>query len=48
MPFSQTSQLTPIVSWVEQAAPKTLLDIGFGMGQYGFLFRIKLENVTLF
>jgi ubiquinone/menaquinone biosynthesis C-methylase UbiE len=48
MPFSQTSQLTPIVHWVEQASPKTLLDIGIGMGQYGFLLRTKLENVNLF
>src|SRR5688572_22886724 len=48
MPFSQTFQLTPIVSWVEQASPKTLLDIGIGMGQYGFLLRTKLENVNLF
>jgi ubiquinone/menaquinone biosynthesis C-methylase UbiE len=48
MPFSQTSQLTPIVTWVEQLAPKTVLDIGIGLGQYGFLLRTKLENVNLF
>lgn len=48
MPFSQTSQLTPIVNWVEHTSPKSLLDIGIGMGQYGFLFRTKLENLELF
>lgn len=48
MPFSQTSQLTPIVSWVEHLAPRSVLDIGFGMGQYGYLLRTKLESLNLF
>ncbi|HTR00975.1 MAG TPA: class I SAM-dependent methyltransferase, partial [Candidatus Acidoferrum sp.] len=48
MPFSQTSQLTPIVSWVEQLSPRSVLDIGIGMGQYGFLLRTKLESLNLF
>lgn len=48
MPFSQTSQLTPIVGWVEQYKPRSVLDIGIGMGQYGFLLRTKLEALNLF
>ncbi|MGA0806584.1 MAG: class I SAM-dependent methyltransferase [Pseudohongiellaceae bacterium] len=48
MPFSQTSQLSPIISWVEQLKPKSVLDVGIGMGQYGFLLRTKLEGLNLF
>jgi hypothetical protein len=48
MPFSQTSQLTPIISWVEQLKPRSVLDVGIGMGQYGFLLRTKLEGLNLF
>lgn len=48
MPFSQTSQLTPIISWVEQLKPASVLDVGIGMGQYGFLLRTKLEGLNLF
>lgn len=32
----------------ETLQPTTLLDVGAGMGQYGFLFRTSLENVGLF
>lgn len=48
MPFSQTSQLTPIVAWSEQLSPRSVLDVGIGMGQYGFLLRTKLEALNLF
>lgn len=48
MPFSQTSQLTPIIGWVEQFKPRSVLDVGIGMGQYGFLLRTKLEGLNLF
>lgn len=48
MPFSQSSQLSAIVRFIEQAAPASLLDVGVGMGQYGFLSRINLENEHLF
>jgi 2-polyprenyl-3-methyl-5-hydroxy-6-metoxy-1,4-benzoquinol methylase len=48
MPFSQTSQLSAIVGLIEQLNPSSLLDVGAGMGQYGFLARIKLEHVNLF
>jgi hypothetical protein len=48
MPFSQTSQLSPIIGWIETLAPQSVLDIGVGMGQYGFMLRQKLENLNLF
>ncbi len=48
MPFSQSSQITSIVRYIEKINPASLLDVGTGMGQYGFLSRINLENVNLF
>jgi 2-polyprenyl-3-methyl-5-hydroxy-6-metoxy-1,4-benzoquinol methylase len=48
MPFSQSSQLSTIVGCVEQLRPESILDVGVGMGQYGFLLRTNLENVNLF
>lgn len=48
MPFSQSSQITSIIQYIEQENPKTLLDVGTGMGQYGFLSRTNLENINLF
>ncbi len=48
MPFSQSSQLSTIVGFIEQANPASILDVGTGMGQYGFLARNNLENVNLF
>lgn len=48
MPFSQSTQLSTIVGWVETLAPKSVLDVGTGMGQYGFLLRNNLEGVNLF
>ncbi|MDM8546844.1 hypothetical protein QUF61_10155 [Candidatus Venteria ishoeyi] len=48
MPFSQSSQLSSIVGFLEQFQPKSLLDVGIGMGQYGFLARTNLEHLHLF
>ncbi len=48
MPFSYSSQLSTIVGFAEQQNPETILDVGIGMGQYGFLLRTNLENINLF
>lgn len=48
MPFSQSSQLSTIVGFGEALQPTSILDVGTGMGQYGFLFRNNLESVGLF
>ncbi|NBQ70941.1 MAG: class I SAM-dependent methyltransferase [Nitrosomonadaceae bacterium] len=48
MPFSYSNQLSAIVGFAEQQNPESILDIGIGMGQYGFLLRTNLENVNLF
>lgn len=48
MPFSYSSQLSTIVGYAEQQNPATILDVGIGMGQYGFLLRTNLENINLF
>ncbi len=48
MPFSYSSQLSTIIGFAEQQNPLSVLDIGVGMGQYGFLLRTNLENVNLF
>ena len=48
MPFSQSSQLSAIVGFAEALQPQSVLDVGVGMGQYGFLLRNNLENEHLF
>ena len=48
MPFSFSSQLSAIVGYAEDLKPRSVLDVGVGMGQYGFLLRTNLENVELF
>jgi 2-polyprenyl-3-methyl-5-hydroxy-6-metoxy-1,4-benzoquinol methylase len=48
MPFSQSSQLSTIVGFFESRQPKSVLDVGTGMGQYGFLLRNNLEQTGLF
>ncbi|MBE0550329.1 MAG: class I SAM-dependent methyltransferase [Rubrivivax sp.] len=48
MPFSQSSQISTIVGYAQQLQPGSVLDVGTGMGQYGFLLRTNLENVNLF
>lgn len=44
MPFSQSSQISAIVQFGEELKPASILDVGVGMGQYGFLFRTNLER----
>jgi ubiquinone/menaquinone biosynthesis C-methylase UbiE len=48
MPFSQSSQISTILQYIEQLSPTSILDVGTGMGQYGFLARTNLENIHLF
>lgn len=48
MPFSQSSQLSAIVGYIESRKPRSVLDVGTGMGQYGFLLRNNLEQAGLF
>lgn len=48
MPFSQSSQLSAILGFLKTLQPTSILDVGVGMGQYGFLARINLENENLF
>jgi 2-polyprenyl-3-methyl-5-hydroxy-6-metoxy-1,4-benzoquinol methylase len=48
MPFSYSNQLSTIIGFAEQQNPESILDIGVGMGQYGFLLRTNLENINLF
>jgi len=48
MPFSHSSQLSVIVGYLEATQPKSVLDIGVGMGQYGFLARTNLEHFNLY
>ena len=48
MPFSHSGQLSAIVGFAEALAPVSILDVGTGMGQYGFLLRTNLENEHLF
>ena len=48
MPFSQSSQLSPILEYLEHLQPTSILDVGTGMGQYGYLARNNLENINLF
>ncbi|MBI3369224.1 MAG: class I SAM-dependent methyltransferase [Burkholderiales bacterium] len=48
MPFSQSSQISCIVGAAERLQPQSILDVGAGMGQYGFLLRTNLENIHLF
>ncbi|MDP2282774.1 MAG: class I SAM-dependent methyltransferase [Pseudohongiella sp.] len=48
MPFSQSSQLSSIVGFLETSQPKSILDVGTGFGQYGFLARTNIEHFNLF
>jgi 2-polyprenyl-3-methyl-5-hydroxy-6-metoxy-1,4-benzoquinol methylase len=48
MPFSQSTQISTIVKYAEELQPLSILDLGTGMGQYGFLLRTNLENEHLF
>lgn len=48
MPFSYSAQLSTLVGFAERLQPKAVLDVGTGMGQYGFLLRTNLEHTHLF
>lgn len=48
MPFSHSAQISTIVGFAEGLQPRSVLDVGVGMGQYGFLLRNNLENEHLF
>lgn len=48
MPFSFSSQISTVVGAAEALQPASVLDVGVGMGQYGFLLRTALEHVHLF
>ncbi len=48
MPFSQSTQISTIVKHAEDLKPLSILDLGAGMGQYGFLLRMNLEAENLF
>jgi len=48
MPFSNSSQLSSIVRYAEFLQPHSVLDVGVGMGQYGFLLRTNLEHFNLY
>lgn len=48
MPFSHSSQISSIVGFAEALKPMSVLDVGTGMGQYGFLLRNSLEFLNLF
>lgn len=48
MPVSTHTQISPILDQVLQEAPKTVLDVGCGLGVYGGLCRIYLEGDNLY
>lgn len=48
MPFSESSLLSPVVGCIEKLQPKSVMDVGVGFGQYGFLCRTNLEHINLF
>jgi hypothetical protein len=48
MPFSQSEQISAIVGYAQGLQPMSVLDVGTGMGVYGFLLRMHLEHVNLF
>ncbi len=48
MPFSQSSQISTIMGFIESHQPVSILDVGVGMGQYGFLSRTNLEHFNLY
>jgi len=48
MPFSQSGQVSTILRFCESLQPMSVLDVGVGMGVYGFLLRTNLEHLNLF
>lgn len=43
MPFSNTEQLSPIMAEIANLNPRSILDVGCGLGVYGMLCRIHLD-----
>ena len=43
MPFSNTEQLSPLMAEIVHFNPRSILDIGCGLGVYGVLCRIHLD-----
>ena len=43
MPFSNTEQISPIMAEVVRYNPRSILDVGCGLGVYGMLCRIHLD-----
>lgn len=43
MPFSNSEQISPILSEIKRAHTRSVLDVGCGLGVYGMLCRIHLD-----
>ena len=43
MPFSNSEQITPILSEIKRNPPSSVLDVGCGLGLYGMLCRVYLD-----
>lgn len=43
MPFSNTEQISPILAEITNLHPRSILDVGCGLGLYGMLCRIHLD-----
>lgn len=43
MPFSNTEQISPILAEIIHLNPRSILDVGCGLGLYGMLCRIHLD-----
>lgn len=43
MPFSNTEQISPILAEITRLNPRSILDVGCGLGVYGMLCRIHLD-----
>ncbi len=48
MPYSYPQQISTIIEQILRINPMSLLDVGCGLGVYGFLSRIHLEQYDLF
>jgi len=44
MPTSSPKAITDVLECISALAPRSILDVGCGWGQYGFLFRFHLDN----
>jgi len=43
MPYSNLEQLAPIINELKKIRPKSILDVGCGLGVYGYMIRVYLE-----